>query len=109
MEPSIRSCGAAKNTLEMTAPAIAPTIGATINIHTWLIAQPRWKIAVASERAGFSDVLVTGIEIRCILVSARPMAIGAKPLGARSSVEPRITSRKNAVHTASIMKHAASE
>jgi len=34
-------------------------------------------------RAGFTDVAVTGMLIRWISVSAKPIAIGAKPLGAR--------------------------
>ena len=46
--------------------------------------------AVASGRAGFTDVLVTGMLTRWIRVRPRPMAIGAKPLGARSSVAPRM-------------------
>jgi hypothetical protein len=73
------------------------------------MAQPPTKSAGASDRAGFTEVLVTGIEIRWISVSARPMAMGAKPLGARSSVEPRMTSRKNAVRMTSMVKQAASE
>ena len=54
-------------------------------------------------RAGFTDVLVTGIEMRWIRVSARPIAIGAKPAGARPSVAPMITHRKPAVSTTSMI------
>jgi hypothetical protein len=36
-------------------------------------------------RAGFTDVLVTGILIRWIRVSARPMARPARPVGPRLS------------------------
>ena len=38
-------------------------------------------------RAGLTEVLVTGMLIRWISVSARPMASGAKPAGARLSVD----------------------
>ena len=51
-------------------------------------------------------MLVTGILIKWIKVKARPIAIGAKPLGARSSVEPRMIMRKKAVNTTSINKAA---
>ncbi len=53
-------------------------------------------------RAGFTEVLVTGMLTRWIRVSASPIAIGAKPCGARSSVEPTMTSRKPSVSTTSI-------
>lgn len=46
------------------------------------------------ERARFTDVFVTGMLIRWISVSASPMAMGANPFGARSSVEPRMMIRK---------------
>jgi hypothetical protein len=46
-----------------------------------------------------TEVLVTGIEIRWIRVRHRPMARGAKPLGARPWVEPMITNRKAKVIT----------
>jgi hypothetical protein len=35
------------------------------------------------ERAGFTEVLVTGIEMRWMSVGARPIATGAVPLGCR--------------------------
>ncbi len=60
-------------------------------------------------RAGFTEVLVTGMPIRWMRVSARPIAIGAKPAGARRSVEPRITIRKKNVSTTSATKPATSE
>ena len=47
------------------------------------------KKATPVERAGLTEVLVIGMEMRWIRVSARPMAIGAKPAGARRSVAPR--------------------
>lgn len=53
--------------------------------------------------------LVTGMLMRWISVSVRPMARGAKPAGARRSVTPAITSRKTAVSTSSTTMAAASE
>lgn len=46
------------------APIIAPKIGATQNNHNCSIAQEPWNNATPVERAGFTEVLVTGIEIR---------------------------------------------
>ena len=60
------------------------------------------------DRAGFTDVLVTGIEIRWMSVSARPMATGAVPAGAPLRVAPMITTRNSAVITTSHTKHASS-
>ena len=88
----------------MIAPSAAPASGATQNNQTWLIAPFCAKIAAASERAGLTDVLLTGIDTRWINVSPRPMAIGAKPAGARLDVEPKMMMRKNAVITTSMMK-----
>ncbi len=42
------------------------------------------------DRAGFTLVLLIGMLIRWIRVSASPIASGAKPLGARVSVTPRM-------------------
>lgn len=61
-----------------TIPASPPPIsGATQNSQSCSIAHPPWKIATAAYRAGFTEVLATGIEIRWISVSASPMASGA--------------------------------
>jgi hypothetical protein len=38
-----------------------------------------------------TEVFEIGMEMRWMRVSARPMAIGAKPEGARESVAPRMT------------------
>jgi len=57
-------------------------------------------------RAGFTEVFVKGILTRWINVSANPIAMGAKPFGARSSVAPRITMRKKEVITTSLTKAA---
>jgi len=53
-------------------------------------------------RAGLTEVLVTGIEIRWIRVKPRPIAIGAKPAGARSDVAPKIIRRNIKVITTSV-------
>lgn len=48
-----------------STPAItAPIIGASQNIHSWSTAAPPTNSAGPVERAGLTDVLVTGIEIR---------------------------------------------
>ena len=79
----------------------APISGATMNSQTWPSAPFCAKIAAAIERAGFTEVFDTGIEIRWISVRLSPMAIGAKPAGAALLVEPRMTIRKKAVSTTS--------
>ena len=65
-----------------------------------LISTPGAK-ATPVERAGLTDVLVTGMLIRWIRVSAKPIAIGANPDGARPSVAPMMISRKKKVSTTS--------
>ena len=62
-----------------------------MNSHSWTIASPPANRAGPMERAGFTEVLSIGMLTRWIRVSTRPMASGAKPLGARVSVTPRIT------------------
>jgi PAS domain S-box-containing protein len=68
--------------------------------------KPTWQVwhecILPEDRAGLTEVLVTGMLIRWISVNARPIAIGAKPAGAFLSVAPWITSRKPAVSTISI-------
>ena len=66
-------------------PSAPPTSGASQNSHSWPSAQPPANSAGPVLRAGLTEVLVTGIQIRWISVSARPIAIGAKPAGARRS------------------------
>ena len=51
--------------------------------HNCCTAQPPTNSACPVERAGLTEVLVTGIEIRWISVSAKSIAIGAKPAGTR--------------------------
>lgn len=69
-------------------PKIPPIIGATQNTHSWSTAQVPWNNATAVLRAGFTEVLDTGMLIKWINVNAKPIAIGAKPAGARLSVAP---------------------
>ena len=76
--------------------------GASQNSHSWPRASAPANNAGPVERAGFTEVFVTGMLTRWIRVSDKPMASGANPRGARVSVEPRITSRKNAVRTTSV-------
>src|SRR3954464_1437748 len=64
------------------------------------------RIAGPVDRAGFTDVLVTGMLTRWINVSESPMARAAKPFDARLSVVPMITMRKIAVSTISITRPA---
>ena len=54
----------------MTAPSRAPTIGATQNSQSCASAQPPTNSATPVLRAGFTEVLVTGMLIRWIRVSA---------------------------------------
>ena len=63
------------------------------------------KRACEMERAGLTEVLVNGIEMRWIRVSVRPIAKPPKaPLACLESVTPRMTIRKTNVRTASIAK-----
>lgn len=56
----------------MTAPMTAPTIGAAQNIHSCSSGHDTpAKIACEVDRAGLTDVFVTGIEIRWISVRHR--------------------------------------
>ena len=73
-----------------------------MNSHSWLSAQPPTNRAGARLRAGFTEVLSTGMLMRWMSVSARPMASGARPAGARLSVTPWITSRKKKVSSSSM-------
>ena len=87
---------------QIIAPIAAPINGATQNSQSWPNAGPSAKSATPVDRAGFTDVLVTGIEIRWISVNPRPIAIGANPAGAPDDVEPRMMIMKKAVRTISI-------
>ncbi|MCY1550362.1 hypothetical protein D9M68_866140 [compost metagenome] len=59
------------------------------------------------ERAGFTEVLVMGIEIRWISVSARPIATGATPICRRLRVTLSTVTTKTKVSTNSATKHVA--
>ena len=72
-----------------------PTIGAIQNSQSEPSATPPPKMAVAVERAGFTDALSTGIATKWMKVSVNPMAIGAKPIGAFGDVTLTITVRKD--------------
>ena len=61
-----------------------------MNSQTWPSGAEPANSAGPIERAGFTEVFVTGIDTRWIRVRPRPIAIGANPLGARVSVEPRM-------------------
>ncbi len=54
--------------------------------------------------AGFTDVPSMGIATRCISTKVKPIAMPANPLGARSLVEPKMTSRNMNVNTISAIK-----
>jgi hypothetical protein len=55
-----------------------PTMGAAMKSHKSDIACPPATSAGPKPRAGLTDVLVTGIDIRWMAVKVRPMAMGAK-------------------------------
>src|SRR5947207_751124 len=65
---------------------IPPRIGASQNSQSCASAHPPTSKAGPVLRAGFTEVLVTGMLIRWIRVRVRPIASGAKPDGARVSV-----------------------
>ena len=60
-------------------------------------------------RAGLTDVLVTGMLIRWMSTSAKPIASPANPTGARACVDPRMTIRNMNVITISVMSADPSE
>ena len=60
-------------------------------------------------RAGLTDRFVTGIPMRWISVKPRPIAIGARPCGARRSVAPRMIIRKKNVSKVSAKNPAVME
>src|SRR5262245_19853852 len=93
----------------MTPPITPPSIGATQNNHRALSARAPPKIAVAVDRAGLREAFDIGIATRWNMVSARPIAIGANPAGARGDVAPTMTTRNKAVITVSVSKTAAME
>lgn len=88
-------------------PAIAaPKIGATRNTHTCPSASGPANTAAAIDRAGFTDVLLTGMLIRWTSVSVKPMASGATALYSLLAVTERMTATKTAVRTISVSRTA---
>ena len=59
--------------------------GASQNTQSCVGALLPLKKATPVDRAGLTDVLEIGIEIRCISVNVSPIDRPAKPFGARSS------------------------
>ena len=55
-------------------------------------------------RAGLTDVLVTGIEIRWINTKAKPIGMPAKPVAAPFDVVPMMMKRKKKVARNSVTK-----
>ena len=60
-------------------------------------------------RAGLTEVFVTGILTRCMIVNPSPIAIGANPAGAFGLVDPKMIIRKKNVITTSDVKAAVNE
>src|SRR3954465_12468711 len=82
---------------------IAPTMGATQKGQSCESAHPPTKSAGPVERAGLTEVFVTGMMTRWISVRQRPIAIGAKPAGAFPCVAPMMTNRNIMISTTSVM------
>ena len=72
-----------------------------MNTHSCFSAQPCWNTAVARLRAGFTDVLSTGIVMRWITVSMRPIVTPVKPGYIDLRLVLAITNTNNAVKTIS--------
>src|SRR5436853_5262239 len=100
--PFLRQAGSSYSHFETRPPITPPTIGATQNSHREDSASVPPKIAVAVERAGFTDAFDTGIATRWMTVRNRPIAIGANPAGQFLVVAPMMTMRNSAVITISI-------
>jgi hypothetical protein len=94
----------AEPAIQNAAPTAPPRIGATQNSQSCASAHPPAKRAGPVLRAGLTEVFVTRIETRWIKVSAKPMAIGAKPAGALPCVDPMMTNKNMAVSTNSATK-----
>src|SRR5690606_23089311 len=87
---------------QIMAPTAAPRIGAAQNSQSWFSAAVSAKIAAPVDRAGLTDVLVTGMETRWISVRVSPIASGAKPALAFLAVVAKMTKTKKAVITVSM-------
>ena len=91
----------------MTMMFLFIIMGATQNSQSWPRAHPPTNKAGPVLRAGFTEVLVTGMLTRWIIVSVSPIASGAKPAGALPCVAPMMMNRNIAVMTTSVMKQTA--
>src|SRR6185295_7497295 len=69
--------------------------------QSWRSAQLHWHTAVARLRAGFTEVLSTGMVMRWITVSIRPTAMPVNPGGIERRLVLAITKMKSAVNTIS--------
>ena len=92
----------------MRPPSLIPfRSGSGADVRLSVVALQRIaKMATAVEHAGFTEVLVTGIETRWMSVRQRPMARGPNPAGASLSVAPQMTRRKMQVVTISVTAQA---
>ena len=93
----LRPVVASQPAVDDTAPGHRRSVARPRTARVGASAQSPTKSAWPVERAGLTEVLVTGIEIRWINVNARPIASGAKPAGARLSVTPIMMSTKKKV------------
>ncbi len=72
-----------------------------MNSHTWLSAVPPTISAGPRLRAGFTEVPVIGMPMRCTTVSDSPMTIPAVAVLPSLPVTPRTTNTNSAVSTTS--------
>jgi hypothetical protein len=83
----------------MIPPAIAPRSGATQKTQSWLIAAPPTSTAGPNDRAGLTDVPVTGMKTIWMSVRVRPIASHATAGCAPLDVAPSTTRMKMYVAT----------
>lgn len=77
------------------AATIAPRSGASQKSQSWLHARPPTSTAGPKERAGFTEVPVTGINTICIKIRVRPITRPASgPVPHLSEVDHRTTRTK---------------
>jgi hypothetical protein len=81
----------------------APTKRATMNSHTCLSAVPPTMSAGPKLRAGFTEVPVSGMPIRCTTVKVRPITTPAVPALPTGPVTAKMTKTKSAVRMTSAM------
>ena len=79
-------------------------MGAAQNSQSWVIYSPPANSAGPVLRAGLTEVLVTGIDTKWMMVSASPIGMPAKPAAAPLDVVPTMMKRKAKVITTSVMK-----